>query len=215
MAPRLYVFDVDRTLLKHNCSFRFYFYLLSQGFFSIKSLALSIPYYLRFRFFNMSILALHEKVFFHFLEGQNYPSIAENGRFFLQKFLDEMFYKPCVAHFEKAKKEGCYTMLLSSSPDFMIEPIAEKLEAHSWQATRYSLDKDQNLSGISNLVEGQEKLRHVQAVARQLDIAYEDIVAYSDSITDLPLMEYAGTAVAVNPDRRLKKIAEKRSWLIL
>ena len=38
--------------------------------------------------------------------------------------------------------------------------------------------------------------------------------AYSDSITDLPMLEIVGEPVAVNPDKDLRKIAEERDWQI-
>ena len=37
---------------------------------------------------------------------------------------------------------------------------------------------------------------------------------YSDSITDLPLLERVGTPIVVNPDARLRRIARKRAWKI-
>jgi phosphoserine phosphatase len=43
----------------------------------------------------------------------------------------------------------------------------------------------------------------------------EDISFYSDSYTDLPLLEFSGSPVAVNPDRFLTYEAKKRGWKIL
>jgi phosphoserine phosphatase len=42
-----------------------------------------------------------------------------------------------------------------------------------------------------------------------------DICFYSDSYTDLPLLEFSGRAVAVNPDCFLEKQAKKQGWQIL
>ena len=39
--------------------------------------------------------------------------------------------------------------------------------------------------------------------------------AYSDSFSDLPMLEAVGTPAAVNPDRRLKRVAHERGWTIL
>ena len=44
--------------------------------------------------------------------------------------------------------------------------------------------------------------------------AGSDAVFYSDSITDLPLLEHVGTAVVVNPDARLRRVARARGWPI-
>ena len=48
------------------------------------------------------------------------------------------------------------------------------------------------------------------AVAEGLDLASS--YAYSDSITDLPMLELVGNPVAVNPDRELARIAREREW---
>jgi phosphoserine phosphatase len=44
--------------------------------------------------------------------------------------------------------------------------------------------------------------------------AIEETIAYADSTSDLPMLEAAGTAVAVNPDTKLRQLARRRGWLI-
>jgi hypothetical protein len=51
--------------------------------------------------------------------------------------------------------------------------------------------------------------------AERDNIDLESSYAYSDSVTDLPMMEMVGHPVAVNPDKELRKIAEEREWPIL
>src|SRR5204862_7604881 len=48
------------------------------------------------------------------------------------------------------------------------------------------------------------------AVCEGLDLASS--YAYSDSITDLPMLELVGHPVAVNPDRELARVARQREW---
>jgi phosphoserine phosphatase len=49
----------------------------------------------------------------------------------------------------------------------------------------------------------------------QNNIRAQDVTFYSDSYTDIPLFEYCGNPVAVNPDRILKRKAKKLGWKIL
>jgi hypothetical protein len=51
------------------------------------------------------------------------------------------------------------------------------------------------------------------AEAHDVDLARS--FAYSDSATDLPMLEAVGHPVAVNPDRTLRRIAAARDWEIL
>lgn len=47
------------------------------------------------------------------------------------------------------------------------------------------------------------------------NLSSKDVCFYSDSYTDLPSLEFSGKATAVNPDRRLARVARKRGWEIL
>ena len=55
----------------------------------------------------------------------------------------------------------------------------------------------------------------MREVAVELDIDLADCHAYSDSITDVPMLEAVGHPHAVNPDRELRRVAEQREWDIL
>src|SRR5690606_39557681 len=62
---------------------------------------------------------------------------------------------------------------------------------------------------------GLGKAEAIRAMADRVGIDLAESFAYSDSITDLPMLEAVGHPVAVNPDRELRAIAEERDWQIL
>ena len=43
----------------------------------------------------------------------------------------------------------------------------------------------------------------------------DKVYAYSDSIYDLPMLEFADYPIAVDPDDKLKRISEERKWTII
>ena len=43
---------------------------------------------------------------------------------------------------------------------------------------------------------------------------FEKIFAYSDSIHDLPLLELSDIPSAISPDKKLRKVAEERKWIV-
>jgi phosphoserine phosphatase len=62
---------------------------------------------------------------------------------------------------------------------------------------------------------GEQKALAARSVAAARGYRLADCRAYSDSITDLPLLEVVGHPTAVNPDRALRRVAEERGWPIL
>ena len=76
--------------------------------------------------------------------------------------------------------------------------------------------RDGELTGSFNrpLCYGEGKLERARALVRSLDARFEQTAFYTDSITDLPLLEAVGHPVVVNPDARLRRVAKRRGWLI-
>jgi len=62
---------------------------------------------------------------------------------------------------------------------------------------------------------GENKRRLMVEQAKRLQIPKQACCALSDSVLDLPLLEEAGEAIAVNPDRRLRREARRRGWKII
>jgi len=60
-----------------------------------------------------------------------------------------------------------------------------------------------------------EKQAAVIRYAREHNVDTARSKAYSDSFSDLPMLESVGLPAAVNPDRRLRRIARERNWPIL
>jgi HAD superfamily hydrolase (TIGR01490 family) len=114
------------------------------------------------------------------------------------------------------KARGISVWFATSSVDFLVQPIVDRLGADGLIASQLEFQ-----DGISTgRFEGRpafgiEKLRRVKEQADRLAVDLRDCSFYSDSVHDLPLLEAVGTPVAVNPDFRLKKIARQRGWEIL
>jgi HAD superfamily hydrolase (TIGR01490 family) len=62
---------------------------------------------------------------------------------------------------------------------------------------------------------GRGKALAVRELAAAEDIDLVASTAYSDSYSDVPLLEAVGHPVAVNPDRKLRRIARRRGWPVV
>jgi HAD superfamily hydrolase (TIGR01490 family) len=64
---------------------------------------------------------------------------------------------------------------------------------------------------------GSEKIRRIQELMSEkgLEVDLSSSFAYADSISDLPLLEWVGNPVAVEPEEKLQAIAQERGWQIM
>jgi len=212
---QLTVFDLDRTIVSDNCSFDFCRYLVSKNVLPLSSLLFSFYYFIKHTFFGMSLADLHARVFDHLLRGQSLEKLESNVEPFLKEYLLTRIYPPAIAQLRLAQHLGHYTLILSNSPSFLVKKIAKLLGVNEWRATEYAVDKQNNLCHIASIMQGEEKAACVREIAEKLAIQKEQITAFTDSFLDLPLLLSAGTPVAVNPDRKLRRISEERQWSIL
>lgn len=211
----LTVFDLDKTIVSDNCSLQFCRYLVDKKVLPYSSLFYSFFYYIKHVLFETSLTDLHNKVFRHHLRGKSLKLIEKNVGPFLEEYLHSKFYLPVLAQLRLAQHLGHYTLILSNSPSFLVEKVAKLLGVNEWRATEYAVDKQLNLCHISSILQGADKAQCVKEVAEKLNLDKEKITAYSDSILDLPLLLCAGTPVAVNPDRKLRKFSLEMNWVIL
>ncbi len=213
--PHLTVFDLDRTIVADNCSFNFCRYLVKKNILPFSSLIYSFFYYAKHLFFGVDLSDLHKNIFERSLKGRLLEKLEENVEPFLQEYLFSQIYTPVLAQLRLAQHLGYYTLILSSSPSFLVEKIAQFLGVDEWRATQYAVDKEKKLCHIISIMQGKDKASCVQEVANRLSLKKEQITAYSDSFLDLPLLLAAGSAIAVNPDRKLRRFSQQHKWPIL
>lgn len=105
-------------------------------------------------------------------------------------------------------------MILSSSPDFLVEAFANKMGV-AWEATVYGTDQQGRYSSIKKILEGLEKSKLVKRIIAERGISSQHTSAYTDSYHDLLLLEEVAEPVAVNPSLKLRRICNSRGWKIL
>jgi HAD superfamily hydrolase (TIGR01490 family) len=134
----------------------------------------------------------------------------------LPEVVDPLVYAEALDLFDEHRAAGRELYLVSSSGIEIVAPLAEHLGVPHVLATLPGLDADGCYDGtLEFYCYGDDKAVAVrrEAAARGLDLDASH--AYSDSITDLPLLEAVGHPVAVNPDKDLRAVAAERGWTIL
>jgi hypothetical protein len=106
--------------------------------------------------------------------------------------------------------------LVSASPDVIVQPLAEHLGVDGAIASCPLVGDDGRYTGEMEFYSyGPFKAEAMRELAEAEDLDLAESSAYSDSYTDLPMLEAVGHPVAVNPDRVLAKVAREREWEVM
>lgn len=170
---------------------------------------------IKFFFTSMSLEELHHQVFNTLLKGFSLESLEAHVEEFIQQLLPTAIYQPAFNELKLAQKRGDHVVLLSSAPDFLVRAFARYFGILHWDSTVYAVDKKRRLCNIAQLMVGVGKKQSLLKIRSQLGISKDRTVVYSDSHDDLPLLLQAGDPVAVNPDRRLAKVAKQFKWRVI
>jgi HAD superfamily hydrolase (TIGR01490 family) len=112
---------------------------------------------------------------------------------------------------------GRPTFIVSAAGDGIVALLAGVLDMDGGIGTRYEVDADGNYTGMldGGLTYGPGKVAPMRRFAEQHGIDLESSWAYSDSASDLPMLELVGNPVAVNPDGELGRLARLRGWRVM
>jgi HAD superfamily hydrolase (TIGR01490 family) len=116
----------------------------------------------------------------------------------------------------KHRDSGDVCAIVTGAWRYSADPLARELEIPHVIATELERDDEGRFTGkhIQPLCYGHGKIARSEALAKSHGYSLRDATFYSDSISDLPLLEAVGTPVAVNPDPRLLRVAKDRGWRV-
>ena len=145
--------------------------------------------------------------------GWNREHIASIVRETLTEVIEPIIYAEALELIDDHHAAGREVVIVSSSPTEVVEPLAEFMGADRAIATRAAIDDQGNYTGeLEFYAYGDSKAVAVRRIAEEDGIDLDGSYAYSDSITDLPMLETVGHPVAVNPDKELARLARSREW---
>jgi HAD superfamily hydrolase (TIGR01490 family) len=113
--------------------------------------------------------------------------------------------------------DGRATFIVSAAGHEMVQLLAKVLAMDGGIGTRYEVRPDGTLSGRVDgpFMYGKGKVEALRRFAAEHDLDLAESYAYSDAISDLPMLRAVGNPVAVNPDAELAAIAREEHWRIL
>jgi len=132
----------------------------------------------------------------------------------LEEVVDPFIYQEAMDLMSLHRALGRRIYIVSSSPQEIVRPLAERLGVTDVIATRAEVEDDMYTGKLEFYCYADGKAVAMREVAEREGIDLSHSYAYSDSATDLPMLEAVGHPVAVNPDRDLRKAAEERGWQV-
>jgi len=133
----------------------------------------------------------------------------------LHDLIDPIIYDEAAALIEEHRAAGRDVVIVSSSGDEVVSAIGELLGVDRVIATQMVVEDGRYTGEIDFYAAGPFKATAIAELAEAEGYDLSASYAYSDSITDVPMLECVGHPTAVNPDRGLRRLAIERGWPVL
>ena len=132
-----------------------------------------------------------------------------------ERFWNPRLFPEALRQLHSHKSQGHRIIIVSGGIEPILKPLAEILAADALVAAQPEM-VDAHLTGrlVNGALSGNKKAQAAQGVSDALGVDMEQSSAYADSFADRELLESVGHPVAVNPDRRLRKLAQRNGWPI-
>ncbi|MDR1867565.1 MAG: HAD family phosphatase [Treponema sp.] len=210
----IHFFDVDYTILRKSSSYYFLMEALKQHVLALNAVG-SLPFdWLRYKFGTIHDDFIARAVA-HMagIEEQTVNSIAQTC-FERRAYMN--IYAEALLLINSIQQNGGKALLATSAFSHIIKPLEHFLNIEESLATVLEFSEGKTTGRIvGNALFGRHKKDAVAVWLETHHYAPQNVWLYSDSYTDLPLFDYVGHPVAVNPDRFLQKQAQRRGWQIL
>ncbi|HZO06961.1 MAG TPA: HAD-IB family hydrolase [Solirubrobacterales bacterium] len=211
-------FDLDKTLMAGSSGMQFARVATQQGIVSRRQLAHWGFEHLRYRLRGTTDERTADvlKVARELIAGVPAKAIARMEPEVMAEILPRV-YPQMLAEMHAHQDAGRPTFIVSAAGNDIVESLARVLGMDGGIGTRYEIDPEGNFTGRLDgpFVYGPGKVEAMEAFAAEHDIDLAESYAYSDSLSDLPMLRAVGNPVAVNPDPPLAELAREEGWQTL
>lgn len=203
---------MDKTLLHVNSGREWVTYLRKRGEISLYAMLRAIGWLTQYKLSILDTEAVGKKVVGD-MAGQSEAELRDKSREFYAEYVAGTIAddgRRAIAHHRGL---GHVIVLLTSSTPYVAQPLAADLGIEHVLCTRLGV-KDGRFDGtiIEPACYGVGKVVLAERFCKEHDLDLESSYFYTDSFSDLPMLERVGSARVVNPDARLRLFARKVGW---
>jgi HAD superfamily hydrolase (TIGR01490 family) len=211
-------FDVDGTLVKTNVVHAYAHYVFNRG--TLLGTAVRVAEGLAmapvWTLTNALNRKLFNELFYQAYRGLSEDRLIEQADELAERVLIPAVYPGALDIIREARRSGCKIVLCTGAIDITMRPLARYLGADDLIAN--SLQYVEGFATgkvVPPIVEGAHKARRIRDYCVEHGLRLDLSHAYSDSLSDYPMLAVVGRPCAVNPDSKLRSHARAYEWPIL
>jgi HAD superfamily hydrolase (TIGR01490 family) len=206
------LFDMDKTLIAENSGSLYMRYRYQRGEISGVDLLKGIGAYVQYKIGILDIRNWTKRMMVQF-RGQRERELEEQANLWFDEMVARTIYPEAEELVRKHEAAGHVIAIVSGATKFVVRPLARRLGIEHLLYTRLEVE-DGCFTGrvIEPICFEEGKIYWLQQFTEEHGIDLARSYFYTDSITDLPLLDLVGHPVATNPDPLLYRTAVKRRW---
>jgi len=212
----LAIFDLDNTLLVGDSDHAWGDFLIKEGLVDpIEHKRSNDQFYQDYCEGKLDIWA-YQAFALSTIKGQTPEALAPLHQKFMTRFIEPMIGQPALALINEHKAKGHDLLIITATNDFVTAPIAKRLgidELIGSQAEIIDGRYTGQIAGTPSFQKG--KITRLNAWLNDKDYDLSETYFYSDSHNDIPLLEYVGKPIAVDPDTQLQQHAHEKGWPVI
>ena len=212
-APRIGAFfDMDKTLIAENSGSLYMKYRYERGEVGGWDLAKGLFAYLQYKAGVLDIRAFTQQAMVEF-RGQSERKLLREARDFVEGLVLPTVYPAAIEIVRDHQAKGHVVAIVSGATKFVVKPLAEALGIKHYLYTRLEVEHGRFTGRVIDPICFEEgKIYWLQQFIDERGIDLAKSWFYTDSVTDIPLLDLVGHPVAVNPDPFLYRAAKRRQW---
>jgi len=205
-------FDMDKTLLADNSASLYMKYRYERGEISGVDLLKGLGAYLQYKIGILDIRNWTVQMMLQF-RGQNEKELEKMADEWVDEVVAKTIYPEARELVDAHMAKSHVVAIVSGATRFVVRPIAQRMGIAHMLYTRLEVE-DGCFTGrvIEPICFEEGKIYWLQQFIEEHGIDLAKSYFYTDSITDLPLLEIVGHPVAANPDPFLYRTAVRRRW---
>jgi HAD superfamily hydrolase (TIGR01490 family) len=208
-------FDLDKTVISRSSMMAFAGAFRREGLLTRRAMAQGVwvqLFYIRWGAGPKKLARIQQSVL-TLTAGWEQAAVRRIVADGLGRAIEPIIYAEARRLIGEHRAAGRRVYLVSAAPEEVVEPIGRYLGVDEAIASRPDIDERGCYAGtIGRYAYGPAKAALIRELAQRADIDLAASWAYTDSVTDLPMLEAVGHPVAVNADRSLQRISKMRGW---